>query len=152
MSDPAFPPECMPPPPDPVDWDAVLARIEAGEVPAEFCSPHFSDVPDTAGVIERKAHEDAEFADKLATAKRLGAQAMLAECKEIADRPNLRADAKKVMIDTRMKLVAIWNPKQCTVPPKTDKEPQGVQAHLHVPYEQLSAEKRAEVDRFFGLD
>lgn len=103
-----------------IDWDDVIARIENGEVPHDFCSKFYSDMPDTVGCIERKAKADTGFATRLAEAKRMGAICMLAECKQIADDRSMRPDQKKVMIDVRMKLAAIWNPNDCREVSKTE--------------------------------
>lgn len=105
-----------PPPPDLVDWDAVLARIENGEVPAEFCGNRVWGLPDAAGEVEKKARDDSAFAARLKEAKQLGALAMLAECKKIADNPNMRAEQKKIQIDTRKYISSLWN-AECN--PKT---------------------------------
>jgi hypothetical protein len=105
------------PEPQSVDWDAVLERIENGDVPSEFCSRHRIGMPASAGEIERKAKTDSSFATRLANAKRIGATVMVAECIKIADCTQTRPDHKKIKIDARMKLAALWNPAECN--PKT---------------------------------
>jgi hypothetical protein len=105
---------------DTVDWDFVLEKIENGAVPQEFCSGYYADMPDTPAMIERKARTDSAFAARLKDAKQLGAIAMLAECKQIADDQSMRADQKKIAIDVRMKLAAIWNPNDCREVSKTE--------------------------------
>lgn len=106
--------------PTEVDWELVLDKIANGEVPSEFCVPFQTDMPDTPADIERKARADSAFAAQLADAKRMGAVVMLAECKKIADNAALRADQKKIQIDVRMKLAAIWNPADCREVAKTE--------------------------------
>jgi hypothetical protein len=106
--------------PHTVDWDAVIEKIENGEVPHEFCSTYYSDMPDSPAMIARKARAEPGFAARLAEAKRMGAICMLAECKQIADNPSMRADQKKIMIDVRMRLAAIWNPSDCREVSKTE--------------------------------
>lgn len=103
-----------------IDWPGVLDKIANGQVPAEFCSPFYTDLPDTPADIERKAKAEPGFAAQLAEAKSMGAVVMLAECKKIADNAALRADQKKIAIDTRMKLAAIWNPADCREVSKTE--------------------------------
>ncbi len=105
---------------DTVDWEFVLEKIENGAVPQGFCSRRCSDMPDTPAMIERKARTDSAFAARLKDAKQLGAIAMLAECKQIADNPSMRADQKKIAIDVRMKLAAIFHPSECREVSKTE--------------------------------
>lgn len=130
----------------------ALVRIASGEVPAEFCSNADPNLPSQACSIERWAREDSAFAARLGEAKAMGALVMLAECKKIADDPSLRVDHKRLMIDTRLKIAAIWNPAEC-LPPKSDKDTlTGVHALLHLPFDQLDLCKKREVERFFGFE
>lgn len=100
----------------PVDWDAVLERIENGEIPSDFCSGWTAGMPRSAGDIERHAAADSGFAVKLTLAKQIGAKVMLAECIAIAQNRSFRPDERKLMIDARKYLAAIWN-AECN--PKT---------------------------------
>lgn len=95
----------------------ALHRIANGEVPSEFCSPADPNLPSHASSLDLWARDNADFAARLSEAKALGASVMLAECKKIADDRSIKADQKKLMIDTRMKIAAIWNPAECN--PKT---------------------------------
>lgn len=77
---------------------------------------------------------------------------MLSRCIQIADDRTIRADQKRLMIETRMKIAAIWNPLDCTAP-KSDKDATtGIHALLHVPFSELSADKKLEINRFFGVE
>ena len=132
--------------------DIALALIADGRVPSEFCNEHDPNLPSRPSSLEHWAHADASFAERLKMAKATGALVMLSRCIQIADDQTIRADQKRLMIDTRMKIAAIWNPTDC-VPPKPDKEPlAGVHALLHVPFDQLDDGKKREVERFFGFD
>ena len=129
----------------------ALARIANGEVPAEFCSEQDPNVPSFASSVEVWAQTDVGFAARLRDAKATGAVVMLSQCKHIADDRTIRADQKRLMIDTRMKIAAIWNPENCTaIKPESD-PPAGIQAFLHVPYEQLGDDKKRDIERFFGF-
>lgn len=129
----------------------ALSRIANGEVPAEYCAHSDPNLPAYPSSIEHWARIDQAFAVRLNEAKAVGAVVMLMECKKIADDRSIRADQKKLMIDTRMKIAAIWNPENCTAA-KPDKDlPTGIQAYLHVPYEQLGDDKKREIERFFGF-
>ena len=132
--------------------DMALTLIANGNVPAEFCSEQDPNVPNFASSIELWAQADAGFAARLKAAKATGAIVMLSQCKQIADDPTIRADQKRWMIETRMKISAIWNPADCTAPKHDKDAPTGIQALLHVPFSQLPAERQAEVNRFFGFD
>lgn len=124
----------------------VLRLVRLGNAPSTFCAMLGID----SGAPDRWAFDDAEFAAAYHRAKLIGADAMVNNCVQIADRGDLKADAKKVMIDARMKLAAIWNPARYG--PQADKNGSQIQAHIHVPYAELSPEKKAAVDKFFGTD
>jgi hypothetical protein len=98
-----------------VDWDAVLDKISNGEVPQEFCGT--GAMPDAAAEIERRARSNAGFAAQLREAKEIGATVLLSDCIKIADCSQTRPDHKRIKIDARMKLAALWNPAECN--PKT---------------------------------
>jgi hypothetical protein len=83
-----------------VDWDAVLTLIENGQV---------DDLPASSGAIERKAQVDAAFGQRLTAAKKIGAQVMIAEIIKIADCAVTRPEHKKLKIDARKYLAALWN-------------------------------------------
>lgn len=132
---------------DAATLEKALTAIRRGIVPHQFCYELNMEI-DT---LDTWANNDADIAQKLATAKCIGADVMMSECIAIADSISYKADAKKVMIDTRQKMAAVWNPAKYG--PKADKDPgSGIQAHVHVPYKDLPADKRAAVDKFFGTD
>lgn len=125
----------------------VLRMIRLGNVPAAFCQILGLD----AGAADRWAHENAQFAADYEKAKMIGADAMINECVAIADRIDLKADAKKVMIDARQKCAAQWYPSKYG--PQADKTPTGgIQALVKMDYHKLDAAKKAAVDKFFGTD
>jgi hypothetical protein len=132
--------------------DMALALIADGNIPTEFCSEQDPNVPSRASSLELWAQADADFAVRLKAAKATGANVMLMQCKRIADDLTIKADQKRLMIETRMKISAIWNPADCTVAKLDKAAPSGIHALLHVPFLQLPVEKQAEVNRFFGLD
>ena len=96
-----------------VRGEFALIHISNGEVPAEFCTGEDPNVPTHVASIEQWAASNSAFAARLRTAKAIGALVMLAECKKIADDRSIKVDQKKVMIDARMKVAAIWNPTEC---------------------------------------
>lgn len=127
---------------------AALQRIRAGEAPAQFCFPGMT-YPDDASVLEVWNQQNEEFAADFAAAKRIGADAMVNYCLSIADNDRFKPDARKLMIDTRMKLAAIWHPAKYGA----KAEPlSGIQALVNVNYNDLDPSKRAVVDKYFGTD
>lgn len=135
----------------PVSWDSVIEKISNGEVPSDFCKDWDPTMPDSPAAIERRAQLDKGFAVRLEEAKRIGAIVMLAECKSIASNRAYRTDERKLMIDARLKIAAIWNPEKCSAP-KHDKDVlPGVHAMLHVPFAALSTEQKAELESYFGF-
>lgn len=126
----------------------ALKRVRQGHAPYEFCGTH-SIYPSDPGALDRWATEDPAFAEKLADARKIGADAMVMYCVSIADDKTLKADSKKVMIDVRMKLAAMWHPDKYG--PKTGDIPTGIQAHLHIPYNEVPTDKKAEIEKFFGF-
>ena len=134
-----------------VVWDVVIEKISNGEVPSDFCKDWDPAMPESPAAIERRAQQDKGFAVRLEEAKRIGAIVMLAECKSIASNRAYRTDERKLMIDARLKIAAIWNPEKCSAP-KHDKDVlPGVHAMLHVPFAALSAEQKAELESYFGF-
>lgn len=99
-----------------VRFDFALTYIAAGRVPSEFCSPSDPNVPDEPSYIELWARQNPQLTARLLEAKRQGAKAMLADCIRIASDRAYRVDERKLMIDTRKYLAALWNaecnPKQ----------------------------------------
>ena len=133
----------------PEQAENVLAFIRAGKVPSQFCGTEIG-VPNDASTIEEWAVAHPEFADKYNEAKRIGADAMVAYCISIADSSLYKADAKKVMIDTRLKIAAIWNPDKYGA--RAEKEPQrGIMAHIHMPFDKLTPSQQRDVEDMYSL-
>lgn len=127
----------------------ALKRVRLGHTPAEFCGGHSCYPPDS-GALERWAATEPTFADQLAEARKIGADSMVMYCLTIADDRTLKADSKKVMIDTRMKLAAMWHPDKYG--PKAGEGPGlGIQAHLYMPYDQVPEDRKAAIEKFFGF-
>jgi hypothetical protein len=109
----------------------ILAALEAwiaeGKTLREFCrqegNPSWQRIYAWLG-------EDSAFADRIARARELGEEAIAQECLAIADTPQMGEETKtdedgyvetkrgdmlghrKLQIETRLKLLAKWNPKK----------------------------------------
>lgn len=130
--------------------DGVLQQTRAGMLPHEYCGMSNA-VPRDPACVDLWAAENPDFAAQLAAARKAGADALMARCVYIADRNDLKADAKKVMIEARMKAAQQWNPDKYG--PQADKNPQtGISALVHMPWDQLSEANKASVNKFFGTD
>lgn len=117
-------------PPEPVPQDtaeAAITWIAEGKTLREFCRqegmPHYSTVYDWMD-------KDADFAQRIARARLIGEEVIHQECLSIADntqsgvivteKPDGSTETKtsdmlehrKLRIDTRLKLLAKWNPKK----------------------------------------
>jgi hypothetical protein len=129
--------------------EEVLRQTRAGYLPHEYCGKHPA-APYQAATVGVWAGAHKEFLSRLETARRDGADALVAHCVKIADE-DTKADHKKIQIEARMKAAALWYPEKYG--PKADKEPpSGIQGMVHMPYKDLPADKRAVVDKFFGTD
>ena len=125
----------------------VLRLTRLGNVPLQYCALLQLD----NGAPDRWAHENPTFAAEYDKARLIGADAMMSECVHIADRPDLKADAKKVMMEARKNCAALWNPSKYG--PQADKQPTGgIGAMINMDYHQLDPVKKAAVDKFFGTD
>lgn len=93
----------------PVRADVALAKISEGQVPSEFCRADDPNVPTFASSLEIWASGDPIFATRLKEAKKVGASVMIADCVRIASDRSYRPDERKIMIDVRQKLAALWN-------------------------------------------
>ena len=109
----------------------ILAALEAwlseGKTLREFCR---QDGNPSWQSVYAWLDEDKEFADRIARARLLGEEAIAQECLAIADTPQIGEETKrdeegyteykrgdmlghrKLQIDTRLKLLAKWNPKK----------------------------------------
>lgn len=84
----------------------IIKRMSHGETLRSICRdddmPHF----DTVYSWQSKL---AEFADAFAQARVVGTHNLADECLEIADRKGLDPQDRRVMIDTRLRLIGMWN-------------------------------------------
>ncbi len=108
----------------------ILTSLEAwlseGKTLREFCRQE--GMPSWQSVYAW-LDEDKDFADRIAHARLLGEEAILQECLAIADTPQIGEETKtsddghevkrgdmlghrKLRIETRLKLLAKWNPKK----------------------------------------
>lgn len=107
--------------------DAAVLWISEGNTLREFCrqsgNPHYTTIYDWMD-------QDAEFSLRIARARLVGEEVMHQECLEIADNPQSGVivtekpdgttetktadmlEHRKLRIDTRLKLLAKWNPKK----------------------------------------
>jgi hypothetical protein len=88
----------------------MLREIRRGSVPQHFCGRQ--GYPRDASDIDRWARTNEELAALLVEAKIIGAESLMNQCLLISDSMEYRADSKKVMMDSRLKLAAVWNPEK----------------------------------------
>lgn len=62
--------------------------------------------------VYRWLDDDSDFAGRIAHAREHGFHEIADECLEIADDQEEKAESRKVRIDTRLKLLAKWDPKR----------------------------------------
>lgn len=102
-------------PPTPVPQhlaEEAIAWLEQGKTLAEWCR--------LPGKVERSTvhrwmEKDEAFAQRLARARDKGMEVMLEQCGELADtkpEDNVEVQWRKLQIETRLKLLAIYNPKK----------------------------------------
>ena len=87
----------------------VLQHVANGRVFSEICNEWDADVPSHPATIELWAAQDAAFAARLIEAKRIGALVMVADCQRIATDRLLTVTERKLLIDTKMRISALWN-------------------------------------------
>jgi hypothetical protein len=99
--------------------EAICERLSKGEPLAQICRDE--GMPGVQTIADwGKEREDVSV--NIARAREQGEEALLAECLEISDSPTERTafgsvdgghiQEKKLRIDTRLKLLAKWNPKK----------------------------------------
>lgn len=62
--------------------------------------------------VYRWLDDDSDFAGRIAHAREHGFHEIADECLEIADDQDEKPESRKVRIDTRLKLLAKWDPKR----------------------------------------
>ena len=88
---------------------AICARLETGEPLAAICRD--DDMPDAATVWRWKESDD-QVSQAIARAREEGFDAIANRALEIADTTTDDPQCRKVRIDTRLKLLAKWDPKR----------------------------------------
>jgi hypothetical protein len=89
--------------------DAICARIAEGEPLRQICRDEAMPAWRTVyGWMD--AHED--FAAHIAHAREHGGEAIAQDCLAIADNGEEDVQRSKLRIETRLKLLAKWNPKR----------------------------------------
>lgn len=102
-------------PPTPVPQqlaEEAIAWLEQGKTLAEWCR-----LPNKVGrtTVYEWMEKDKEFAERLARARDRGYDMMAEQCGQLADiqpADNVEVQWRKLQIETRLKLLAIWNPKK----------------------------------------
>lgn len=102
-------------PPTPVPQnlaEEAIAWLEQGKTLAEWCR-----LPGKVGrtTVYEWMEKDKEFAERLARARDKGMEVMLEQCGQLADiqpADNVEVQWRKLQIETRLKLLAIYNPKR----------------------------------------
>jgi len=99
--------------------EAICERLSKGEPLAAICREEAMPEDRT---IRRWSEEREDVKSAIAQAREAGEEALLAECLEISDSPTERTafgsvdgghiQEKKLRIETRLKLLAKWNPKK----------------------------------------
>lgn len=89
--------------------DEIVRRISEGEPLRQICrSAH---MPNWQRVYEW-IDADADFAGRIAHARAQGADAIAEQALEIADNVTEDPASRRVRVDTRLKLLAKWQPKK----------------------------------------
>lgn len=92
--------------------EKIAERIVNGESLVKICRDE--GMPCYA-TVRKWENDSPEFAAISARAKELGCDFMADDCIEIADNPEIRADDKRIRVDTRLRLIGMWskryNPK-----------------------------------------
>lgn len=102
------------------DADEIVARLSKGEPLTVICADEWLPHDNT---VRAWAEADAEFAVAIARARETGFDAIAVEALSIADQPNKRitpdgeviendAQRDRLRVDTRLKLLAKWDPKR----------------------------------------
>ena len=133
--------------------DEIVSRLSAGETLRSICRDDHT--PSWRAVYDWIADDKADFASRIAHARELGADAIAQECIDIADNATndwmekrdgsgdavgwqLNGDhvqRSKLRIETRLKLLAKWNPKKYG-----ERVHQDLTAHVTVSHEDALAQ------------
>lgn len=87
----------------------IADRISAGEPLAQICRSAHMPHPST---VRDWQHADAEFSRLIARAREIGHDAIASDCLNIADDRSDDPASRRVRVETRLKLLAKWDPKR----------------------------------------
>ena len=86
--------------------DEICARLANGEPLKRICAdPHMPDFV----TVWRWERDKEPFRNLLARARELGTHNLADQCIDIADDPDMDPANKRVMIETRIRLIGKWN-------------------------------------------
>lgn len=86
--------------------DIIVKRLVEGETMAAICST--DDMPSVSNVWRwQKAHP--EFKERMEDAKRNGSHYIADDCIRISDDPTIDPMHKRIMVDTRLRLIKCWH-------------------------------------------
>ncbi len=88
--------------------DEISRRLAEGEPYVKICADHH--MPNFS-TLWRWERNHAEFRDQTRMALQHGTHFLAHDCLRIADDPEIDARHKRVMIDTRLRLIGKWNAK-----------------------------------------
>ncbi len=88
--------------------DEICARLLAGTPLAQICAA--DGMPDYT-TVRRWEESHPEFAEKSAKAKREGSHYIADDCMRIADDESIDPSHKRIMVDTRLRLIKAWHRK-----------------------------------------
>ena len=88
--------------------DAIIEKLTEGVPLKRICAA--DDMPHYTTVL-RWQQNFAEFRDLFARAKQEGTHHLADQCIEIADSAEIEPANKRIMIDTRIRLIGKWNSK-----------------------------------------
>lgn len=86
--------------------EAIGERLAKGEPLARICAD--DDMPGYS-TVRRWEEEREDFRAISARTRDLGCDFMADDCVRIADDPSIDAQNKRVMVDTRLRLLGMWN-------------------------------------------
>lgn len=86
--------------------DAICSRLMGGETLRSICAD--PDMPSAPTVLSWQ-NKYPEFKDQIKKAREQGTHAIADQCIEIADRLEIDPSHKRVMVETRLKLIKSWN-------------------------------------------
>jgi len=89
--------------------DDICNRLSSGETLSRICkTPGYPD-PTTVWAWR---NSDPSFAQRIARAREVGFDVIADDCVTIADDGKIKSDDKRIRVDTRLRLLAKWDPKR----------------------------------------